>query len=80
MHAVPQHWSHRQVLRCTRVIASTWCDRTCDQSDAALPLVSKQLRGIVATFRMTARALPTRPSHYVSMILAPLHQFIQVRL
>ena len=38
-----------------------------------------QLRGIVATFRMTARALPTRPSHYVSMILAPLHQFLQAR-
>lgn len=37
-----------------------------------------QLRGIVATFRMTSRAPPSRPSHYVSMILAPLNQFLQV--
>ncbi|PRW51049.1 conserved oligomeric Golgi complex subunit 2 [Chlorella sorokiniana] len=43
-------------------------------------VVLKQLRGIVATFRMTARALPTRPSHYVSMILAPLHQFLQAEV
>ena len=27
---------------------------------------------------MTSRSLPSRPSHYVSMILAPLHQFLQV--
>ncbi|EFN56656.1 hypothetical protein CHLNCDRAFT_57543 [Chlorella variabilis] len=40
-------------------------------------VVLKQLRGIVATFRMTSRSLPSRPSHYVSMILAPLHQFLQ---
>lgn len=40
---------------------------------------SLQLRGIVATFRMTSRAQPSRPSHYVSMILAPLHQFLQAR-
>ncbi|KAL4443325.1 hypothetical protein ABPG75_011062 [Micractinium tetrahymenae] len=40
-------------------------------------VVLKQLRGIVATFRMTNRAQPSRPSHYVSMILAPLHQFLQ---
>ncbi|KAL4420915.1 hypothetical protein ABPG77_001256 [Micractinium sp. CCAP 211/92] len=40
-------------------------------------VVLKQLRGIVATFRMTSRAQPSRPSHYVSMILAPLHQFTQ---
>lgn len=40
-------------------------------------VVLKQLRGIVATFRMTSRAPPSRPSHYVSMILAPLNQFLQ---
>lgn len=27
---------------------------------------------------MTARAQPSRASHYVSMVLAPLHQFLQV--
>lgn len=27
---------------------------------------------------MTHRALPSRPSHYVSMILQPLQQFLQV--
>ncbi|PSC75738.1 conserved oligomeric Golgi complex subunit 2 [Micractinium conductrix] len=40
-------------------------------------VVLKQLRGIVATFRMTSRAQPSRPSHYVSMILAPLQAFLQ---
>ena len=38
-----------------------------------------QLRGIVATFRMTARAAPSRPSHYVAMILQPLQAFLQAR-
>ncbi len=37
----------------------------------------KQLRGIVATFRMTARAAPTRPSHYVASVLAPLLAFLE---
>lgn len=36
----------------------------------------KQLRGIVATFRMANRSAPTRPSHYVMTILAPLQQFL----
>ncbi len=36
-----------------------------------------QLRGIVATFRMTKRAQPDRPSHYVSAILNPLQAFLQ---
>jgi hypothetical protein len=36
----------------------------------------KQLRGIVATFRMTSRTTPSRPSHYVSTILAPLAAFL----
>ena len=36
----------------------------------------KQLRGIVATFRMTSRGAPTRPAQYASMILAPLSAFL----
>lgn len=40
------------------------------------PPLSSQLRGIVATFRMTKRAQPDRPSHYVSAILAPLQTFL----
>lgn len=41
-----------------------------DESARALT----QLRGIVATFRMTARNAPTRPSHYASLVLAPLNK------
>lgn len=40
-------------------------------------VVLKQLRGIVATFRMTKRSQPERPSHYVSAILSPLQAFLQ---
>lgn len=36
----------------------------------------KQLRGIVATFRMTSRGAPTRPAQYASAILAPLLTFL----
>jgi hypothetical protein len=42
--------------------------------------VLTQLRGIVATFRMTARAAPTRPSHYASLVLQPLQKNIQQKL
>ena len=44
-----------------------------------LPLSPPQLRGIVATFRMTNRTQPTRPSHYAATILAPLQQFAKAR-
>ncbi|KDD75489.1 hypothetical protein H632_c659p0 [Helicosporidium sp. ATCC 50920] len=36
----------------------------------------KQLRGIVATFRMTSRAAPLRPSQYVAQLLQPLAQSV----
>lgn len=36
----------------------------------------KQLRGIVATFRMTARSPPTRPAQYAITILTPLRDFV----
>jgi len=36
----------------------------------------KQLRGIVATFRMTTRGAPTRPAQYASAILEPLATFL----
>jgi conserved oligomeric Golgi complex subunit 2 len=36
----------------------------------------KQLRGIVATFRMTSRGAPTRPAQYASAILEPLSTFL----
>lgn len=42
--------------------------------------VLTQLRGIVATFRMTARAAPTRPSHYASLVLQPLQKNIQQKI
>jgi conserved oligomeric Golgi complex subunit 2 len=42
--------------------------------------VLTQLRGIVATFRMTARAAPTRPSHYASLVLQPLQKNIQQKM
>merc|ERR1739848_704104 len=32
----------------------------------------KHVRGITATYRMTNRPMPSRPSHYVSGILRPL--------
>ncbi|DBB11835.1 TPA: hypothetical protein ACH3X3_005984 [Trebouxia sp. C0006] len=38
--------------------------------------VLRQLRGITATYRMTARPLPTRPSHYVGGVLQPLRAFL----
>lgn len=38
--------------------------------------VLRQLRGISATYRMTARPLPTRPSHYASGVLQPLRAFL----
>eukprot|EP00891_Asterochloris_glomerata_P006880 jgi/Astpho2/6880/Aster-07879 len=34
--------------------------------------VLRQLRGITATYRMTTRPLPTRPSHFVTGVLQPL--------
>lgn len=36
----------------------------------------KQLKGITATFRMTNKPMPTRHSHFVPMILAPLQAFL----
>ena len=36
----------------------------------------KQLKGITATFRMTNKPLPTRHSHFVPGILAPLRAFV----
>jgi hypothetical protein len=38
--------------------------------------VLKQLRGITATYRMTTRPAPTKASHYVASILAPLGAFL----
>mmetsp|Transcript_18590 Transcript_18590/g.60608 ORF Transcript_18590/g.60608 Transcript_18590/m.60608 type:complete len:163 (+) Transcript_18590:883-1371(+) len=37
--------------------------------------VLKQLKGITATYRMTNKPLPTRHSHFVPSILAPLKAF-----
>mmetsp|Transcript_36950 Transcript_36950/g.104270 ORF Transcript_36950/g.104270 Transcript_36950/m.104270 type:complete len:768 (-) Transcript_36950:202-2505(-) len=37
--------------------------------------VLKQLRGITATYRLTTRPMPTRPSHYVAGVLVALRQF-----
>ena len=36
----------------------------------------KQLKGITATFRMTNKPMPTRHSHFVPSILAPLQTFV----
>ncbi|KAI8467408.1 MAG: hypothetical protein J3K34DRAFT_481362 [Monoraphidium minutum] len=36
--------------------------------------VVRQLKGITATYRMTSKGPPTRHSHYVSGVLAPLRQ------
>ena len=36
----------------------------------------KQLKGITATFRMTNKPMPTRHSHFVPTILAPLQAFL----
>ncbi|KAL3159356.1 hypothetical protein ABBQ32_011306 [Trebouxia sp. C0010 RCD-2024] len=38
--------------------------------------VLRQVRGISATYRMTARPVPTRPSHYASGVLQPLRAFL----
>lgn len=37
----------------------------------------KQLRGIVATFRMAQRAAPTRPAQYASNLLTPLKLYLE---
>ena len=52
-----------------RSAASGLVDRCCE--------ALKQLRGIVATFRMTSRSAPTRPAQYASTILNPLASFVQ---
>ncbi|KAK9806115.1 hypothetical protein WJX72_002159 [[Myrmecia] bisecta] len=39
-------------------------------------VVLKQLRAITATYRMTARPEPTRPSHYVAGVVAALDAFL----
>lgn len=51
-----------------RAAASGLVERCCE--------ALKQLRGIVATFRMTTRMAPTRPAQYASTILAPLRSFL----
>jgi hypothetical protein len=38
--------------------------------------VLRQLRGITATYRMTNKPLPTRHSHFVPGVLAPLKAFV----
>lgn len=38
--------------------------------------VLKQMRGITATYRMTNKPLPTRHSHFVPSVLAPLKPFV----
>ena len=48
--------------------ASGVIDRCCE--------ALKQLRGILATFRMTTRAAPTRAAQYASAILVPLQSFL----
>jgi conserved oligomeric Golgi complex subunit 2 len=40
----------------------------------------KQLRGIVATFRMTQRAAPTRPAQYATTVLVPLQRFLSTHM
>jgi len=37
----------------------------------------KQLRGIVATYRMTNKPLPTRPSHFVPSFVRPLREALE---
>ena len=51
-----------------RAAASGLVERCCE--------ALKQLRGIVATFRMTTRGAPTRPAQYASAILEPLSTFL----
>lgn len=38
--------------------------------------VLRQLKGITATYRMTNKPLPTRHSHFVPGVLAPLKAFV----
>jgi hypothetical protein len=38
--------------------------------------VLRQLRGITATYRMTNKPMPTRHSHFVPGVLAPLRAFL----
>ncbi|KAG2451026.1 hypothetical protein HYH02_004295 [Chlamydomonas schloesseri] len=40
-------------------------------------VVVRQLKGITATYRMTAKAPPSRASHYVSGVLAPLRALLE---
>lgn len=35
-----------------------------------------QMRGITATYRMTTRPRPTRPSHYLASLLQPLQSLL----
>ncbi|KAG7667390.1 hypothetical protein Ndes2437B_g09140 [Nannochloris sp. 'desiccata'] len=51
-----------------RTAASGLVERCCE--------ALKQLRGIVATFRMTSRGAPTRPAQYASAVLEPLATFL----
>ena len=44
-----------------------------DRCAAAL----KQMKGITATFRMTNKPLPTRHSHFVPGVSAPIHAFVE---
>ena len=44
-----------------------------DRCAAAL----KQMKGITATFRMTNKPLPTRHSHFVPGVLAPIRAFVE---
>ncbi len=45
-------------------------------SEACVALV-RQLKGITATYRMTTKGAPTRHSHYVTGVLAPLRALLE---
>ncbi len=54
----------------------------CISQAVAGPLTEKcaavlsQMRGITATYRMTTRPRPTRPSHYLGSLLQPLQSLL----
>jgi hypothetical protein len=48
-------------------------------SPSAFPAcLPRQLRGIVASYRMTARSMPSKASPYVEKVLDPLRKFLKV--
>ncbi len=57
---------------CGRSLAAVVTDEVVERCVA----VVRQLKGITATYRMTSKGPPTRASHYVGGVLAPLRQLL----